>query len=81
MDLDKSQVLSSISEREGTTKKDLLEEMGRRKDVLHWMRERNIRSYKNVAAIIAEYYALPKQTYEKVLAGEEVGAVAVSREA
>ena len=81
MDLDKSKVLSSISEREGTTKKDLLEEMGRRKDVLHWMRERNIRSYKNVAAIIAEYYALPKQTYEKVLAGEEVGAVAVSREA
>jgi flagellar protein FlaI len=81
MDLDKSQVLSSISEREGTTKKDLLEEMGRRKDVLHWMRERNIRSYKNVAAIIAEYYARPKYTYEKVLAGEEVGAVAVSREA
>jgi hypothetical protein len=46
---------------------------------LHWMRERNIRSYKDVAAIIAEYYARPKQIYEKVLAGEEVKVVAVSR--
>ena len=76
---DKSVTLSSISERIGQSKKELIEEIGRRKDVLHWMRERNIRSYKDVAAIIAEYYARPKQIYEKVLAGEEVKAVAVSR--
>ncbi|PIU58559.1 protein kinase, partial [Candidatus Bathyarchaeota archaeon CG07_land_8_20_14_0_80_47_9] len=76
---DKSVTLSSISERIGQSKKELIEEIGRRKDVLHWMRERNIRSYKDVAAIIAEYYARPKQVYEKVLAGEEVTAVAVSR--
>jgi flagellar protein FlaI len=81
MDLDRSVLLSSISEREGVTKKDLLEEIGRRKDVLHWMRERNIRSYKDVAAIVAEYYARPKHIYEKVLAGEEVKAVATSKEA
>jgi hypothetical protein len=43
------------------------------------MRERNIRSYKDVAAIIAEYYARPKQIYSKVVAGEEVEAVAASR--
>jgi flagellar protein FlaI len=77
--LDKSVTLSSVSERIGQSKKELIEEIGRRKDVLHWMRERNIRSYKDVAAIIAEYYARPKQIYEKVLAGEEVKAVAVSR--
>jgi len=76
---DKSVTLSSISERIGQSKKELIEEIGRRKDVLHWMRERNIRSYKDVAAIIAEYYARPKQIYEKILAGEEVKAVAVSR--
>jgi len=81
MDLDRSVLLSSISERQGVTKKDLLEEIGRRKDVLHWMRERNIRSYKDVAAIVAEYYARPKHIYEKVLAGEEVRAVATSKEA
>jgi len=43
------------------------------------MRERNIRSYKDVAAIIAEYYARPKQIYEKVLAGEEVKVVVAAK--
>ncbi|MGQ9624905.1 MAG: type II/IV secretion system ATPase subunit [Candidatus Bathycorpusculaceae bacterium] len=76
---DKSIMLLSISERIGLSKKEIIEEINRRKDVLHWMRERNIRSYKDVAAIIAEYYARPKQIYEKVLAGEEVKLVAVSR--
>jgi flagellar protein FlaI len=76
---DKSVMLSSISERLGQSKKELTDEIGRRATVLHWMRERNIRSYRDVAAIVAEYYARPKQIYEKVLAGEEVKAVAVSR--
>jgi len=80
MDFDKSTLLSFIAERQGVTKKDLIEEIGRRKDVLHWMRERNIRSYKDVAAIVAEYYARPKHIYEKVLAGEEVKAVAASKD-
>ena len=80
MDLERSALLSSIAERQGVTKKDLIDEIGRRKDVLHWMRERNIRSYKDVAAIIGEYYARPKHIYEKVLAGEEV-KVATSKEA
>jgi flagellar protein FlaI len=80
MDLEKSTILSSISERQGLTKNDLFEEIDRRRDVLHWMRERNIRSYKDVAAIIAEYYARPKHIYEKVLAGEEVKAIAASRD-
>jgi len=71
-------MLSAISERVGASKKELLAEIGRRKDILHWMRERNIRSYKDVAAIIAEYYARPKQIYEKVLAGEEVKVIAIS---
>jgi flagellar protein FlaI len=79
--LDESIILSSIAERQGVSKSNLLEELGRRKDVLHWMRERNIRSYKDVAAIIAEYYARPKQIHEKILAGEEVRAVATSKEA
>jgi len=76
---DKSLMLSIISEKTGVSRKDITDEIGRRKDVLHWMRERNIRSYKDVAAIIAEYYARPKQIYEKVLAGEEVRLVAASK--
>jgi flagellar protein FlaI len=81
IDFDKSALLASTSERQGVTKKDLIDEIGRRRDVLHWMRERNIRSYKDVAAIVAEYYARPKHIYEKVLAGEEVKAIAASRDA
>jgi flagellar protein FlaI len=78
--LDKSVLLSGISERTGATRKDLATEIDRRKTLLHWMREHNIRSYKDVAAIIAEYFARPKQVYEKVLAGEEVRPIAVSGE-
>ena len=80
MDFEKSTLLTSIAERQGVTKKDLIDEIGRRKDVLHWMRERNIRSYKDVAAIVAEYYSRPKHIYSKVLAGEEVKAIAASRD-
>jgi len=76
---DKSVLLSSISERVGLSREELLEEIERRKNVLLWMRERKIRSYKDVAAIIAEYCARPKEIYEKILAGEEVKAVAASR--
>ncbi|HEY4674976.1 MAG TPA: type II/IV secretion system ATPase subunit [Candidatus Bathyarchaeia archaeon] len=76
---DKSLLLSSISQRVGSTKKELIEEINRRKDVLHWMRERNTRSYKEVAAIIAEYYSRPKQVYDTILAGEEVKVTAVSK--
>jgi len=77
--LEKSVLLSEIAKRVGPSQKELIEEIGRRKDVLHWMRERNIRSYKDVAAIIAEYYARPKQIYDKVLAGEDAKGIAVSR--
>jgi flagellar protein FlaI len=76
---DKSVMLAAISERIGWSRKELLDEIERRKNVLHWMIERKIRSYKDVAAIIAEYYARPKQFYEKVLAGEEVKVIAASK--
>jgi flagellar protein FlaI len=76
---DKSVMLTGISERIGWSRKELLDEIERRKNVLHWMIERKIRSYKDVAAIIAEYYARPKQFYEKVQAGEEVKVIAASK--
>jgi hypothetical protein len=43
----------------------LIDELERRKNVLSWMRSRNIRSYRDVAAIIAEYYARPDEFYSK----------------
>jgi flagellar protein FlaI len=68
LDLDSSFLLTNISERIGLTREELLEEMKRRSDVLRWMRQKNIRSYKEVANIIAEYYARPKDILEKVYA-------------
>ena len=44
------------------------------------MRQQKIRSYKEVASIIAEYYARPKEFYQKIRANEEVKTVAASRE-
>jgi flagellar protein FlaI len=61
----KSPMLAYIGKRMGKTEDELLTELERRKNVLSWMRSRNIRSYKDVAAIIAEYYARPDEFYSK----------------
>jgi flagellar protein FlaI len=80
IDLNCSYQLTNISERLGIEREQLISEMYRRSDVLRWMREQKIRSYKEVASIIAEYYARPKEFYRKIKAIEEVKPVAVSRE-
>jgi len=63
--LTKSPMLSNMAKRVGKTEDELLAELERRKNVLTWMRSRNIRSYRDVAAIIAEYYARPDEFYSK----------------
>ena len=63
--LGKSPLLSQLSKHLGVSQLDLMEEMARRKNVLAWMRRRKIRSYRNVAAIIAEYYSRPEEFYRR----------------
>ena len=77
--LDKSVLLTSICQKRGLMKQDLLEEIGKRKDVLHWMREKNIRSYHQVAEIIGEYYARPNQIHDKVQTELEAITNAISK--
>jgi archaeal flagellar protein FlaI len=79
VDLEGSFLLTNFSERLGITREQLIEEMNRRTEVLRWMRKGNIRSYKEVASIIAEYYARPKEFYHKIVESEEVKPVAASR--
>ncbi|MGF3521607.1 MAG: type II/IV secretion system ATPase subunit [Candidatus Bathyarchaeia archaeon] len=79
--LENSIQIKAVAERLGITPQDVLAEMNRRRDVLRWMKIKNIRSYKDVAAIIAEYYTRPKQFYEKTMTGEEVTPVATTRNA
>jgi flagellar protein FlaI len=78
--LDNSAMFSSISKRLGISTIDLLDEMKKRSAVLHWMRQQKIRSYKEVAAIIAEYYARPKEFYQKIREDKEVKPVAAAGE-
>jgi len=79
IDLESSFLLNNFSERLGITREQLIVEMNRRTDVLRWMRKGNIRSYKEVASIIAEYYARPKEFYGKIMDIEEIKPVAASR--
>ena len=79
IDLEGSFLFNNFSERLGITREQLIAEMNRRTDVLRWMRKGNIRSYKEVASIIAEYYARPREFYEKIMDIEEIKPVAVSR--
>lgn len=58
-----------ISEHTGLNKKELEKEIEQRRNVLHWMRKQSIRSYADVAAIIAEYHARPKEVYERISIG------------
>jgi flagellar protein FlaI len=64
--VDKGVMLPHISERTDQTEKQLEKEVERRAYVLHWMRDENIRSYRDVAAIIAEYYARPDSFFQKI---------------
>jgi len=79
IDLDSSFLLTNISERLGLTREQLISELKRRSEVLRWMRQKNIRSYKEVALIIAEYYARPKDILEKIGLNEEVRAVVAAQ--
>jgi hypothetical protein len=79
IDIESSFLLTNFAERLGITREQLIEEMQRRTNVLKWMRKEKIRSYKEVASIIAEYYARPKEFYNKILENEEAKPVAVSR--
>lgn len=63
--VDKGVMLPTMAKKMGKDEQELLEELKRRENVLKWMRIRRIRSYRDVASIIAEYYARPDEFYKK----------------
>jgi archaeal flagellar protein FlaI len=79
VNLESSQLLPSMALKLGVSTEEMLQELYRRRDVLHFMREQKIRSYRDVANIIAEYYARPKEFYEKIMTGVEVSQVVVEK--
>jgi len=58
-------MLSNLAKKLGKSEDELTFEISRRENVLKWMRSHNIRSYRDVAAIVAEYYARPDEFYQK----------------
>jgi len=63
--VEKGVLIPTIAKKLGRTEQEILDEMKRRENVLKWMRSHQIRSYRDVAAIIAEYYARPDEFYQK----------------
>jgi flagellar protein FlaI len=55
--LDKSHLLDQIAEKRGLQKKDLLKEIGKRKNLIQEMLQNNIVDYGEVANTIMNYYA------------------------
>lgn len=54
--IEESKHLADIAARLGKTHRDYLEELARREAVLQWMKDRQIKDYKEVAKIITQYY-------------------------
>jgi flagellar protein FlaI len=57
----KSTLLKKISSSTGITEEELIEELKRRTLILEWMQKRNIRSYRDVYAVLTEYYHDPNR--------------------
>jgi len=58
-------MFKSIVESSGKSWNELIDSVKRHENVLHWMRQKNVRSYKDVAGVITEYNAKPEEFYAK----------------
>jgi len=63
--IDKGVLIPVIAKKNGKTEQEIMDELIKRENVLKWMRAHKIRSYRDVAAIISEYYARPDEFYQK----------------
>lgn len=62
----RSYLLEKMSERIGVSPEDIEKEIKNRKKVLEWMRDNNIRFYKDVADVIASYYKDPQSVLRRI---------------
>jgi flagellar protein FlaI len=62
---EKSDVLEKIMETYGESRENILLELEKRRTILDWMCAKNIRSYKDVSSVIAEFYQSPNTVYER----------------
>lgn len=62
----KSYVMERIRNQHGQSKEEMLDELSRRVEILDWMKENNIRAFKDVARIVSSYIDTPDDVMEKV---------------
>jgi flagellar protein FlaI len=62
----KSYILERIRNQYDMSKEEMLTEIKHRVEVLDWLRQRNIRVFKEVARIVAFYAELPDELLEKI---------------
>jgi hypothetical protein len=58
--------MERIRNQHGQSKEDMLDELSRRVEILEWMKDNNIRAFKDVARIISSYIDTPDEVMEKV---------------
>lgn len=63
---DRSYIINAIIEEKGLSEESVWAEIRRREKVLEWLKENNIRYYKDVGKIISEYYKNPEKVLERI---------------
>jgi len=64
-----SHILEKTMKTRGLEEEEVREELHRRKVVLEWMAENNIRNHTDVATVIREYYLDPTRVYKRARLG------------
>jgi flagellar protein FlaI len=62
----KSHVLERIRGQQGLSREEMIFELKRRIEILEWMKDNNIRAFKDVAKMIASYLETPDAIIEKI---------------
>jgi len=68
-DLENSYLLERLGEDLDISAEALREELERRREILLWMVERNVRDYKSVNSLLSRYYNDPQKVYEEAVKG------------
>lgn len=76
----KSYILEKVMVRTNMSKPQIMEEMKNRKKVLDWLVENDIRTHRDVAKVIMEYYLRPEEVVRQI-SGEEEKELPTSTEA
>jgi len=67
----KSYVMERIRAQHGMTKEEMMAELRRRVELLEWMKDNNIRAFKDVARMVASYLETPGEIMEKISRGNK----------